>query len=84
MVRQGFGVPKVDPRQEIAFLAGGQLLEHLFDVDVRHLAGLEVKVGWVENNYDVLNTAELLRWAYLNEGTRFKESHSLTSVVGTA
>lgn len=45
MMRKGLGVPKVDSRQEITLLAGGELLEHLLDIDVRHYAGLEV--GWV-------------------------------------
>lgn len=44
MVRKGLGVPKVDARQEFTFLAGGELLEHLLDVDVRHDSVLEV--GW--------------------------------------
>lgn len=59
MVRKGLGVPKVDARQEFTLLAGGELLENLLDVDVRHCAGL--LVGWLENNYDLLHAAELLR-----------------------
>lgn len=57
MVRKGLGVPKVDAGQEITLLAGRELLEHLLDVDVRHCAGLEV--GRLENNYDLLHTADL-------------------------
>lgn len=70
MMRKGLGVPKVDAGQELTLLAGGELLEHLLDVDIRHCAGLEV--GWLENNYDLLSTADLLRWANLKEGRRFK------------
>lgn len=49
MVMKGLCVPKVDAGQEITLLAGGELLENLFNIDVRHCAELE-KGRWRENN----------------------------------
>lgn len=49
MVRKGLCVPKVDAGQEITLLTGGELLENLFNVDVRHCTELE-KGRLRENN----------------------------------
>lgn len=36
MLRKAFCMPKVDPSQEIAFVAHRELLQNLFYVNVRH------------------------------------------------
>lgn len=78
MLRKGLGVPKVYAGKEIAFLAGSELLEHLFNVDVRHLA--EIEIWWSGNNHDRLYALKNLERVYAKEGRRFKQNRSLTSV----
>jgi hypothetical protein len=70
MVREGLCVPKVDAGQEITLLTGGELLENLLNIDVRHCE--ESEESWLENKHDLLYTAELLRQACAREGRRFK------------